>query len=86
MFEFWTVSFGRDFLVISPHFTANDNAPQFLQSTYTAQVPVNASKGFPIIKLSAKDADEGENARVAYKFLPVGAILFSIVIAFLFFD
>lgn len=50
---------------------ANDNAPEFMQSSYLAQITSNVTNGFPVIKLSAKDADEGENARISYKFLEV---------------
>lgn len=49
----------------------NDNAPEFLQSTYLAKISSNATNSFPVIKLSAKDADEGENARITYKFVEV---------------
>ncbi|KAI1704089.1 cadherin domain-containing protein [Ditylenchus destructor] len=40
---------------------ANDNSPLFLQSTYSARVPANASQTFPVIKVSAKDADHNLN-------------------------
>ncbi len=38
---------------------ANDNAPVFSQSVYTALVPENAPMGSLILKISATDADQG---------------------------
>ncbi|KAH7731367.1 Protein CDH-1 [Aphelenchoides avenae] len=47
---------------------ANDNAPMFHQSRYTADIPANASKGLPVLTVLATDPDAGENSRIAYKF------------------
>lgn len=44
----------------------NDNAPRFTQQQYTANVWEGNSKGTFVMQLSAKDADEGANARVLY--------------------
>ncbi len=47
---------------------ANDNAPVFSQSVYTALVPENAPMGSLILKISATDADQGTNNHVSYSF------------------
>ncbi len=47
---------------------ANDNAPVFSQSVYTALVPENAPMGSLILKISATDADQGTNNKVSYSF------------------
>ncbi len=47
---------------------ANDNAPVFSQSVYTALVPENAPMGSLILKISATDADQGTNNQVYYSF------------------
>lgn len=44
----------------------NDNSPEFLSSHYTAHISKNSKIGTPILRLSAKDADEGENGRITY--------------------
>uniref|UniRef100_A0A914YD80 Cadherin domain-containing protein n=1 Tax=Panagrolaimus superbus TaxID=310955 RepID=A0A914YD80_9BILA len=46
---------------------ANDNAPEFLHSRYSAQLTANASVGAKVIAVKARDADAGENARVTYR-------------------
>ncbi|KAM6224265.1 protocadherin beta-15-like [Rhynchocyon petersi] len=44
----------------------NDNAPEFLQSLYKAQVPENVPTGFLVVKVSARDLDAGTNGEIAY--------------------
>ncbi|XP_073668232.1 protocadherin gamma-A11-like isoform X2 [Paramisgurnus dabryanus] len=45
---------------------ANDNAPIFSQSVYTAIVAENTAKGSVVIKVSASDADQGINKHLSY--------------------
>ncbi|XP_026135736.1 protocadherin gamma-A1-like isoform X8 [Carassius auratus] len=47
---------------------ANDNAPVFSQSVYTALVAENALMGTLVLKVSATDADQGTNKQVSYSF------------------
>ncbi|XP_051506055.1 protocadherin gamma-A11-like isoform X12 [Myxocyprinus asiaticus] len=47
---------------------ANDNAPVFSQSVYTALVAENAENGLIVFKVSATDADQGTNKQVSYSF------------------
>ncbi len=47
---------------------ANDNAPVFSQSVYTALVAENASMGSLVLQVSATDADQGTNKQVSYSF------------------
>ncbi|XP_037635346.1 protocadherin beta-15-like [Sebastes umbrosus] len=47
---------------------ANDNAPVFTESVYTATLPENSPVKTPIITVSASDADEGVNGEVTYEF------------------
>ncbi|XP_042593809.1 protocadherin gamma-A1-like isoform X3 [Cyprinus carpio] len=47
---------------------ANDNAPVFSQSVYTALVAENAPMGSLVLKVSATDADQGTNKQVSYSF------------------
>ncbi|NWR94356.1 PCDB8 protein, partial [Furnarius figulus] len=44
----------------------NDNAPTFTQDIYTMVISENEPAGTSLGRLSATDADEGENARVRY--------------------
>ncbi|CAG5117379.1 unnamed protein product, partial [Candidula unifasciata] len=46
----------------------NDNAPQFLKTLFDAVVPEDKLLGSTLLTLQAKDADEGENARLTYSF------------------
>uniref|UniRef100_A0A8R1DW71 Cadherin domain-containing protein n=1 Tax=Caenorhabditis japonica TaxID=281687 RepID=A0A8R1DW71_CAEJA len=46
---------------------ANDNAPVFTRSRYTASVSANVSMGANIITVQASDADIGENSRITYE-------------------
>ncbi|VDK84943.1 unnamed protein product [Litomosoides sigmodontis] len=45
---------------------ANDNAPEFSQSEYSAFIPWNVSMDYVVATACATDPDLGENARVAY--------------------
>lgn len=45
---------------------ANDNAPEWLQPAYTARVDAGSTPGVPILRLAARDPDDGENGRVSY--------------------
>lgn len=45
---------------------ANDNAPVFSRSRYTASVSANISIGSHLITVQATDADIGENSRISY--------------------
>ncbi|KAM8764478.1 protocadherin beta-5-like [Rhynchonycteris naso] len=45
---------------------SNDNAPEFSQSLYEAQVPENSPLNFLVITVSARDLDAGMNGNVAY--------------------
>ncbi|XP_061581313.1 protocadherin beta-15-like isoform X11 [Cololabis saira] len=47
---------------------ANDNAPLFTESVYTASLPENSPLNTPVIKVSASDADEGVNGEITYEF------------------
>lgn len=51
---------------------ANDNPPVFSQLRYTAKVASNATVGTEIATVVAKDADVGDNAKIAYRILSVG--------------
>lgn len=48
----------------------NDNAPVFLQNSYSVDVAENNSPGTPIVSISASDPDVGDNARLSYSILP----------------
>lgn len=50
---------------------ANDNSPEFEKSRYSVSVPANATLGQAVIKVSARDADDGENSRLTYVLLHV---------------
>ncbi|XP_062281213.1 protocadherin beta-15-like [Scomber scombrus] len=47
---------------------ANDNAPVFTQSEYTATLSENSPLKTPITTVSASDADDGVNGEVTYEF------------------
>uniref|UniRef100_A0A4W5Q479 Cadherin domain-containing protein n=1 Tax=Hucho hucho TaxID=62062 RepID=A0A4W5Q479_9TELE len=47
---------------------ANDNAPVFSQAVYKASLPENSPLDTVVVKVSAKDADEGMNGEVTYEF------------------
>ncbi|XP_067374431.1 protocadherin beta-11-like [Channa argus] len=44
----------------------NDNAPVFSQRGYTAFISENNSPGVSVLKISAEDPDENQNARISY--------------------
>ncbi|ESN96612.1 hypothetical protein HELRODRAFT_150274, partial [Helobdella robusta] len=44
----------------------NDNIPNFLQSSYSADVEENNNEGSAVLKVSAVDIDEGPNAEITY--------------------
>nr|XP_049610364.1 protocadherin beta-16-like [Syngnathus scovelli] len=44
----------------------NDNAPLFPVSIFSANIAENNSPGLSVLKVSAKDPDENQNARVSY--------------------
>ncbi|XP_038849297.1 protocadherin beta-16-like [Salvelinus fontinalis] len=45
---------------------ANDNAPVFTKTVYTATITENSQKGTVVTTVSASDADEGTNGEVSY--------------------
>ncbi|XP_076446681.1 protein dachsous-like [Babylonia areolata] len=47
----------------------NDNAPQFTKNPYEAEVQETAEVGTSVVRVTAEDADEGDNARVVYSIL-----------------
>ncbi|CAJ1058693.1 protocadherin beta-15-like [Xyrichtys novacula] len=47
---------------------ANDNAPVFTESIYTATIAENSPIDTPVITVSASDADEGVNGEVTFQF------------------
>ena len=47
----------------------NDNAPEFLQKKYSANVNENASLGMDILETSAKDLDLGDNGNLRYSII-----------------
>lgn len=49
---------------------ANDNAPEFEKSRYSAKMPRNATVGSPVLTVAAHDRDAGPNAQIVYKILP----------------
>lgn len=46
---------------------ANDNAPKFLRSNYTFEVPESVAHGHVIGTVRAFDSDRGNNARITYR-------------------
>ncbi|XP_036431580.1 protocadherin gamma-A11-like isoform X5 [Colossoma macropomum] len=53
---------------------ANDNAPVFSQSVYTASLPENSPLDTVVVTVSATDADEGVNGEVTFGFSRVSDI------------
>uniref|UniRef100_A0A3B5PUH2 Cadherin domain-containing protein n=1 Tax=Xiphophorus maculatus TaxID=8083 RepID=A0A3B5PUH2_XIPMA len=47
---------------------ANDNAPVFTEAVYRASLPENSPLDAVVVKVTAKDADEGVNGEVTYDF------------------
>jgi protocadherin-16/23 len=54
----------------------NDNAPQFLKKNYEAHVLETSEPGTSVLRVSAKDADEGTNAQLRYSL--INSTLFTI--------
>ena len=48
----------------------NDNAPQFLKSSFSFFFPENTPKGTPVITLNASDPDLGLNGEIKYNLEP----------------
>ncbi|GAB1604106.1 uncharacterized protein LOC115219398 [Argonauta hians] len=46
----------------------NDNRPQFSQSIYNVSIEHNHNKNIPVVTLSAKDSDTGENGKTSFYF------------------
>ncbi|CAH0750481.1 unnamed protein product [Diatraea saccharalis] len=44
----------------------NDNPPEFAESVYSATIAENATVGTTVLKVSATDADSGENGQIEY--------------------
>uniref|UniRef100_A0A452U9E7 Protocadherin beta 6 n=1 Tax=Ursus maritimus TaxID=29073 RepID=A0A452U9E7_URSMA len=53
---------------------SNDNAPEFAQELYEAQIPENSSLGSLIITVSARDLDAGSFGEVSYALFQVDDI------------
>ncbi|KAI9516941.1 Cadherin EGF LAG seven-pass G-type receptor 1 [Dissostichus eleginoides] len=47
----------------------NDNYPQFTEKRYVVQIPENVAVNTNIIKVEARDKDEGNNAKVQYSII-----------------
>ncbi|XP_068705618.1 cadherin-23-like isoform X2 [Montipora foliosa] len=56
-------------LVIVEIADENDNGPYFTKRLYTGGVSEDAKHGSDILQVAAKDADEGNNSRIAYELL-----------------
>ncbi|XP_043475497.1 cadherin-23 [Leptopilina heterotoma] len=50
----------------------NDNAPSFLQNSYTAVIPENAAPSVSIVNITAVDPDEGAGGTVHYEIIDEG--------------
>uniref|UniRef100_A0AAR2L9B7 Protocadherin-16 n=1 Tax=Pygocentrus nattereri TaxID=42514 RepID=A0AAR2L9B7_PYGNA len=44
----------------------NDNSPKFSSSSYTIDVSEDAAVGTPVLDVTAKDADDGQNGQILY--------------------
>ena len=49
----------------------NDNAPQFLQTSYNSSIIESAPTGTPVLSLDVSDSDVGENARLIFRVFPI---------------
>ena len=49
----------------------NDNAPQFLQTSYNNSIIESAPTGTPVLSLDVSDSDVGENARLIFRAFPI---------------
>ncbi|XP_072361308.1 protocadherin-20-like [Scyliorhinus torazame] len=56
----------------------NDNSPQFYQSSFEAFIEENNAPGVFLLKMSATDADGGQNGEVVYHLGPDALPIFSI--------
>jgi len=54
----------------------NDNAPEFVQNSYTATLPENSLPGTLNLLVAATDPDSGSNGRVQYSLLETYSSLF----------
>ncbi|XP_054840805.1 protocadherin alpha-4-like [Eublepharis macularius] len=61
-------AFSSTVLLVVTVVDVNDNAPVFNQSVYKVQLMENSPIGTLIIKLEAKDIDDGINKEIAYSF------------------
>lgn len=52
---------------------ANDNSPVFDREKYELSIPENLTLRTVILKVTARDSDSGENARISYSFSPFTA-------------
>lgn len=50
----------------------NDNAPSFIQNSYTAVIPENALPSVSIVNITAVDPDEGPGGNVHYEIIDEG--------------
>ena len=46
---------------------ANDNAPEFIHSRYSAQLTSNATTGSKVLTVQARDVDADDNAKISYR-------------------
>ncbi|XP_067852822.1 protocadherin-20-like [Heptranchias perlo] len=56
----------------------NDNSPQFYQNSFEASIEENNAPGAFLLKISATDADSGQNGKLAYLLGPDTPPIFSI--------
>lgn len=47
----------------------NDNAPRFPEGGFNASLVENTPRGRLVLRISARDADSGENARLSYRLI-----------------
>ena len=52
---------------------ANDQTPQFLQSSYSTQIVETTTVGTTVLQLSARDTDIGSNAELTFQLVPSSA-------------
>ncbi|XP_035482204.2 protocadherin-16 [Scophthalmus maximus] len=54
----------------------NDNRPTFYPVLYTVSLSAHSAPGTSVVKVTANDADAGENGRVTYRTVPGGGSMF----------
>lgn len=54
----------------------NDNRPSFYPVTYTVSLSAHSPPGTSVVKVTANDADAGENGKVTYRTVPGGGSAF----------